>query len=382
MVAKLVYTKRIFKPEAAEETVFLLEDGLIKALYKEDEVPAALEKQAQTLDLRQLLAIPGMIDLQMNGAPFCDFWQDLSPDDVKKLRLEQALRGVTSFLPTLITDSLPSLIKHRDFLKKQGAGKAIDNAKIDQAERGLARMPGIHLEGPYLSPFKPGVHPPEWVRPIETALQEGSLATLIDDSIKMVTAALEGDPDGSFQSFLQARGVAVSLGHTNATFAEANRSFDRGARLLTHAFNAMAPLLHRKPGAIGAALLDKRVSTCLIADGLHVLPPICQLIFELKGSDRLILVSDRAAIGTSQGELVGSSISLDDALRNMIDWGICNLGEAAMMASTNAARAISLSGLIGTLAPGFHADIAFLDDQLQTVETMIGGYLSSEYKQN
>jgi N-acetylglucosamine-6-phosphate deacetylase len=189
-----------------------------------------------------------------------------------------------------------------------------------------------------------------------------------------MTAACEGDIEGKAIIFLKESGVTVSLGHSNATFEEANLAFDRGVALMTHTFNALPPLHHRTPGAVGAALLRDDVVCCLIADGLHLSPQACQLIIKLKGPQRVVLVTDRAKVGTSKGGLVGSSITLDSAVQNICHWGLATFSQAIAMATINAARAIGLGEQIGSLTAGLPADLAFFNmDSLEVQAVMIGG---------
>lgn len=396
----VVTCKQILAPEALSETRLWLANGEILAVGDW----SGNKQDFEPLDFTDLTCCPGLIDLQVNGSPDCNFWADPSESDLTALRLELARCGVTSFLPTLITAPLQKLIETRDFLKAQGAGQdpaikyqamnypaikyqdmkyqdkvgqgasttQTQAAALDGNSGALARMPGLHLEGPCLSPQRPGVHPAKHIQPLSPQL----IDQLIDSSISLITAALEQDTDGSNQDLLQNKGVKVSLGHSDATFEEANRSFERGAKLLTHTFNALPPLHHRTPGAVGAALLDRTVSCCLIADGLHLAPAICDLIYRLKGVDKTILVTDRATVGTLNGGLVGASIILDDAVRNFVHWNICTLSDAIQMASTNPAKALGISNL-GQIKPGMLADLAFFDDKLICQQTIIGGALVS-----
>lgn len=138
--------------------------------------------------------------------------------------------------------------------------------------------------------------------------------------------------------------------------------------MMTHTFNALPPLHHRKLGAVGAALLSKATSCCLIADGLHLDKAACALIFTIKGADKTILVTDRAAIGTSGGELVGSSISLDQAVQNMVNWNICSFAEAIKMASLNPAKAIAVDHYLGSIEVGKAADLVFFNRLSLNVE--------------
>lgn len=321
------------------------------------------------IDARDCYVTPGLIDLQMNGGPDCDLWEDLSASAAKLVKMRQELlaHGTTAFLPTLITTSIERFVSNIAFLKAAGAGISPDKAGKNEA---LARMPGIHLEGPCLSLSRPGVHPAEHIQPFTPAV----LKQLMDPSVLLMTAAPESDSDGSAVAFLQQHGVAVSLGHSNATYEEAQRAFnEHKVRLMTHVFNALPPLHHRQPGAVTAALLNAAVTCCLIADGLHLAPAACQLVYALKGKQGTILVTDRAHIGTSGGGLVGSSITLDDAVRNMTRWGITSFAEAIYMATRNPAKALGLDS-IGSLAAGKLADVVlFKKEDLQVSRVILGG---------
>lgn len=316
---------------------------------------------------------PGLIDLQVNGGPECDLWADLDLSSLFKLRQTMARCAVTSFLPTLITGELEHLKVNLTYLSENGvnAQKALvgqikenrplaSNGKFlseDEHGQAISRMLGVHLEGPFLSPHKPGVHPPQCIQ----ALTVDAAAALAYPAVSLVTLAAEQDPDLEAVRYLLDQGIKVSLGHSNATFEQANAAFEAGVTLMTHTFNALPPLHHRAPGAVGAALLDRRVYCCVIADGLHVDPAIVQLIIKIKGVDKTILVTDRAHVGTSTGGLVGSSLTLDQAVRNVVQWGIATFPEAVRMATINPARALGLDTYFGRLAPGCPADFVVWD---------------------
>ncbi len=367
-------------PDQERPTKLWLKDGAI--LYIGDLLPANLGQESafKSVDASGCYVTPGLIDLQMNGGPDCDFWKPLSNDsygvsEVRALRRELLSRGVTAFLPTLITADVDHLVKNIAFLKSQGVSRVLPfgqekNLK-DQPEREpLSRMVGIHLEGPCLSPERPGVHPKEWIRPFTPE----TIAPLIDSTVALFTAACEGDPDGKAIDLLKKNNIVVSLGHSNATFEEANKAFEQGATMITHTFNALPPLHHRKLGAVGAALLSKATTCCLIADGLHLDKATCALIFALKGAAKTILVTDRASIGTSGGDLVGSSISLDQAVQNMVNWNICSFADAIRMASLNPAKAIGLDHYLGSIEMGKAADLAFFDRKsLEVKKAFVAG---------
>lgn len=234
-------------------------------------------------------------------------------------------------------------------------------------------MPGVHLEGPYISPKRPGVHPPSAILPLD----QGEIAKIVDaaneKSVAMMTVAPEMAAHSEVISTLQKMGIKLSAGHSNATSQEACIAFDNGIGLVTHLFNAMPPLHHRQVGIAGAALLDDRVVCQLIADGLHLSPEMVALIYKIKGPDSTILVTDRAAVGTSQGGLVGASITLDEAVANVVKWGVCTFAAAIKMAAYNPAVALGLND-VGFLAPGCLADIAVFDSTTLAIkDAFVGG---------
>ena len=230
-------------------------------------------------------------------------------------------------------------------------------------------MVGIHLEGPFLSPEKPGVHPPQWIKP----LSRKAVSDLVTEAVSLITLAPESEPGGESIAFLKERGISISLGHSNATFEEARAAFGRGVTLMTHTFNALPTLNHRAPGAVGAALLDPRVYCCVIPDGLHVDPSIVELIVRIKGIDRTILVTDRAQVGTSKGGLVGSSLTLDQAVRNVVNWGIASFADAVKMATWNPAKALGLENVLGEIAPGKMGDLVLWNKETLAIKAVIIG---------
>lgn len=310
------------------------------------------ERGYQIVDASGCYVTPGLIDLQVNGGPPCDFWAEPSVLDVANFSEQLMAHGVTSILPTLITGDMQQLVRTRDFLKVEcGAGA------VEQTTAGMVRMPGLHLEGPFLSPQRPGVHPPQFLQSLQLELVQ----EVVDDSVKLITLAPELDPEGTCLKWLQTKGVQVALGHSNATLEEARLAFDRGTALMTHTFNALPPLHHRTPGAVCAALLDRRVTCCMICDGLHINPAAAELILRCKGVESTILVTDIAKVGTSQGGLVGASLYLNEAVLNVVQWGIASFSEAIRMSTLNPARALGMENKIGTLTRGAYADILLWD---------------------
>jgi N-acetylglucosamine-6-phosphate deacetylase len=319
----------------------------------------------KTIDVSGCYVTPGLIDIQLNGGSSCNFWGDPTIDQVKAFSNDMLKAGVTTILPTLITDEISHIRKNIEFLKSIGVGKKAAANSIP------IYMPGIHLEGPCLSPARPGVHPPQHIQPLTVEI----LAELVDDSVILMTLAPELDPNGDALAYLQQHKIVASLGHSNATLEQANAAFDRGIKLVTHLFNAMPPLHHRAPGAVTAALLDDRVRCAVIADGKHLDKNTVRLIFKVKGADKMILVTDAAFIGTTGGELVGSSITLNNAVLNVVKWQVATFAQAILMSTYNAALSIGLENEIGHLAVGKRADLVVWDQSTLNIRHVVANGL-------
>ena len=297
----------------------------------------------------------GGADLQINGALGLAFPEITTADREKLDRICQFLwqEGVDFFLPTVVTTSLENI--HRSL------AIFADFTPSEESARPL----GVHLEGPCLNPEKRGAHPQEYLRPLQLAdMQEilGEFAHVV----KVITLAPELDPTGEAIPYLRARVIMVSLGHSQATLEQANVAFDRGATMVTHAFNAMPGLHHRNPGLLGAAMVNSRVYCGLIADGIHVCPTMVD-IFLRSNFDRTFLVSDALAplglpeglypwddrqikvtAGTARllnGTLSGTTLSLLAGVQNLVRWGICDLGDAIALATEHPRQALGLPGI-------------------------------------
>ena len=319
------------------------------------------------------IAAPGFIDLQVNGFGGVDF---LGADADGFASAGDALleTGVTAYLPTLITSEEPDLVA------------AI--AAVPAASRG-PRILGVHVEGPFLSPARLGTHRQAARRDPEPALLERLLAA---GPVRLVTLAPELPGALELVDLLHARGITVSLGHTDATAVEAHAAFDRGVRAVTHVFNAMRPLAHRDPGVVGAALVRPEVAVQAIVDGVHLDSDIVRLLWRV-AAGRLSLVTDAIAgaglgdgtyalgaieivvaddvVRGEDGTLAGSALTMIEAVRNLMAVD-APLEGALEAASRVPASILGLPGL-GRLIPGGPADVVVLDDALDVVRTVVGG---------
>lgn len=348
---------QIISPLEVRFADLLITGNQIEAIIPRD----AASPEFESVDVAGKYVTPGLFDIQLNGGPALDFWGELSDKALAKFTNDQAIDGVTSFLPTLITADVDHLVRNIQWLNDHGLNKTL------ALRNGLsARLPGVHLEGPCLSPKRPGVHPPEFVRP----LSEEILKRLIINGVSLMTVAPETDPDGKALQYLMEHDVKPSLGHSNATFEEASKAFDAGVTMMTHTFNALPPLHHRSPGAVGAAFLNDAVTCCVIADGLHLAPEMVSIIIKIKGRQRTILVTDAAKIGTTGGGLVGSSIHLADAVRNCVAWKIATFADAIRMASYNPAKALGLDDKIGHIEKGKMADLVIWEESSLKVDSV------------
>ena len=362
--------------EVWPEGTVLIEEGSIAAISR-DPLEAV-----ETYEYPDCLITPGFVDLQVNGSFGLDIATE--PGRVPELSRKLVATGTTAYLPTLI--SSPETLYH------EALPRLVDLAR--EGAPGGAEVLGAHLEGPFINAEKRGAHPADCISPADSGL----LKKLLDlGPVRMLTLAPELEGAAELAEMSGERGVVVCAGHTNATFELAYEAFGGEVAGATHLFNAMSPLHHRKPGLPGAAFAHPRTTCSIIADGRHVHPEMVALAFRLLGPDRLYLVTDAtAAAGAGSGEhclatqrvyldavgvptlesgeLAGSVLTMDEALRNVLAFTGCTVPEALRMAATTPARLIGEGGRKGRLAPGYDADIAVLRPDL-SVETVYRGGL-------
>jgi N-acetylglucosamine-6-phosphate deacetylase len=322
------------------------------------------------------VAVPGFLDLHINGLVGVDFLStDL--DGYRAAGAALAATGVTGYLPTFITSPLED---YPGALKVAAAAQGLD---------GGARVLGVHLEGPYLSPAWPGAHDPEQLREPDVA---EALALCDGGPVRMVTLAPERAGGLDLVAALTERGVVVSLGHTDADAATANAAFDRGARAITHLYNAHRRWTARDPGVGGAALIRPGVTVQAIVDHVHLAPEAAYAAF-LTARERFSLVTDAmeaagqgdgvyrlgrrevsvhgARAELSDGLLAGSVLTMDAAVRNLRASG-ASFAEAVWAATGAPARLLGDPEL-GILRVGARADITVLDEDLRVTRTLVAG---------
>ncbi len=323
--------------------------------------------------------VPGLLDIQLNGA-FGDDFADPAAD-MERIGRGLPQFGVTGFVPTIVTSPVAAY------------APALANLRRAPAAR-EARPLGVHIEGPFISPQHPGTHDPALLRAPDIA---EARAWLDGGDIRYVTLAPELPGALPLISFLASRGVRVAMGHTDATWAEAEAAVAAGAGQATHLFNAMRPLRHRDPGIAGFVLAT-HVTAGFIADGHHVAFETLRLVARVKGPDEAYLVTDAlSGLGLPSGKyrlagreyisdgtcgrlpdgtLSGSLLPLNRALRNLVDRVGLEPAEAVRLATLNPARALGLDGSLGRIEVGRGADLVLLDDGWEVQATIIGGQLA------
>jgi N-acetylglucosamine-6-phosphate deacetylase len=362
-----------------EDCAVIIEDGTISGLAPRRDLPGDIP--THSLPEGAWLA-PGFIDIQVNGGGDVLLNDDPTPEAMSAIARAHRKFGTTAMLPTLITDTRE---KMRAAL-----------AAADVAAAANPSILGVHLEGPFLSPEKAGVHNRAMIR--EPDADDLELLTAERAGVTLVTLAPERLPAG-FIASLALAGVRVSLGHSMASYEETKAALAEGLTGFTHLFNAMRPLSSRDPGPVAAALETPRAWFGMIADGEHVAPAMLRLA--LRGAAHPMLVTDAMPpVGGSKpaftlygeeiavrdgrctradGTLAGAALDMATAVRNSVELLHVRLPWALRFASAEPARFLGLDTKLGRIAPGFRADlVAFDPGSMHIHTTWVAGQASAE----
>ena len=363
----------LLAPEDRGLCLVTVDNGVVVAIDR------AAEPVEGSLGGKTSRILPGLLDIQVNGA-FGDDFADPSAD-LDRICKGMLSFGVTGFVPTVVTspaDAYGPVLAH-----------------LHRSHRpGEARVLGVHIEGPFISPLYRGTHREQQIRlpNIDEA------ARWVDEGdIRYVTLAPELPGALELISFLVKRGVRVSMGHTNATWDDARAAVDSGAGLATHLFNAMRPFKHRDPGVAGFVLAT-HTPAGFIADGNHIAFETIQMIARIKAPDELYLVTDAlAGLGMPPGRymlagleyisdgtcgrlpdgtLSGSLLPLNKAIRNLVDKAGLDASTAVRLATANAARAIGKEETMGRVEKGRVADLVLVDETWEVQSTIVAGELA------
>jgi len=385
---------RLLTPtDVVEHALVLVEQGRVLEISARSsrQVPAGVSVS----DFGDGVMAPGYVDLHIHGNAGYDVMDDTA-EALPAIEQLLARHGVTSYFPTTVTApmdvTLRALERLADAIEKRALERERQREQKNADGKSRALPLGIHLEGPFISHARRGVHPLENLRaPTLTLFEQFWQAAR--GRIRMMTIApeLEGAPEVIAEA--ARRGVCVSLGHSDADFDAAERGIAAGARHATHTFNAMRPLDHRSPGILGAVLTDRRVNADIIADGVHLDPAIVKLVSNAKGPEQTVLITDatsatgmpegRYRLGSfevdvrdgkcmADGRLAGSVLTMDRAVRNLARFAEWDLRQAVAAASQNPARAARIANK-GVLAAGADADFVVLSPEGEVLRTFLGG---------
>ncbi|KAA8676594.1 N-acetylglucosamine-6-phosphate deacetylase [Vibrio gigantis] len=352
----------------------VIENELIKKVCPISELPEGIEVR----DLDGANLSPGFIDLQLNGCGGVMLNDEITAETMQIMHKANLKSGCTSFLPTLITSSDEDM-------------RAVITAAREYHNQYQNQSLGLHLEGPYLNVAKKGIHSVDHIRKSDSEMIE--LICENSDLVAKVTLAPElNDPEHIER--LHEAGVVVSIGHTNATYAEARQGFESGITFATHLFNAMTPMVGREPGVVGAIYDTPEVYAGIIADGFHVDYANIRIAHKIKG-EKLVLVTDATApagadmeyfifVGKKvyyrdgkcvdeNGTLGGSALTMIEAVQNTVEHAGIALDEALRMATLYPATAIGVESKLGRIKKGMVANLAVFDRDFNVKATVVNG---------
>lgn len=370
--------------ERIERPLVLVEDGIITRLGSRASLAIP---NCRLINYGEAILAPGLVDIHIHGGAGHDVMEG-DPEVLPVIESFLAKHGVTSYLPTTVTAPLDLTLAALERL-----ADAVESSSEQGRKEMRARPRGIHIEGPFLSHARRGVHPPEnLIAPSVDVFER--LWQASRGHIKLMTIAPELECALEVIAEAVKRGVAVSLGHSDAQIGAARAGLAAGARHATHSFNAMRPLTHRDPGLLGLVLTDPRISADIIADGVHVDPVVVDLFLRMKGPEKAVLITDAtAATGMPEGHyrmggfefevrdgkclangtLAGSLLTLDVAVQNVMKFAQLDLQAALRTATLNPAKAAGLPENAGVLAEGAPADIVVMNSEQKVIKTIVRG---------
>jgi N-acetylglucosamine-6-phosphate deacetylase len=382
---------RLYTPqEEIKDPLLFIEDGVIRAVSSrhQQEIPRKATVVDLTSDFTGAILAPGFVDIHLHGGAGLDVMR-AAPGELPHLNKFLTTHGVTGYFPTTVAAPLD-----QTYLALERLADAIETAaNSGNGDTVQAQPLGVHLEGPFLSHKRRGVHPPEYL--VEPTLEIfDRLWQAARGHVSMMTIAPE--LPGALEVIAEAARckVCVSIGHSDAVLEAARAGVRAGARHATHTFNAMRPLDHRDPGILAEVLTDTHLSADIVVDGIHVAPVVVQLFLKAMGLERAVLITDAtAATGmpdgiyqlgpiqvevkdgkcTKDGNLAGSVLTMDRAVRNVTQFAGWSLQDAVRAATLNPARAAGLAQGCGVIAPGAAANLVVLSPSGEVRQTFVRG---------
>lgn len=369
----IINGKVILHDEIVTKNVFIEGDKVVEISERKPE-------KEDIIDAKGLYVSPGFIDIHTHGRGGYQV-MDSTFESLNAISKASLQTGVTSFLVSTVTMPIES-ISH-----------AIENVVKNKEKVEGAQILGVHMEGPFFSKVYKGAQPEEYM--IHPTIQNFvSIVNNNEDIIKKVSLAPELEGATELIPYLFEKGIIVSLGHTNATYQEAQRAIDLGATSATHTYNAMTPLTHREVGVTGTVMINQNVYAELVLDGIHVSYPAAKILLKTKGKDKVVLITDsvetaglpdgiyESSMGTVRinnhqvrllnGTLAGSQADMNQCVKNVYQHLGLTLNEAVSLASYNPAKSLGIDKM-GEIKVGNFADIIFFDDNFQIKQTIVKG---------
>ncbi|HET9399849.1 MAG TPA: N-acetylglucosamine-6-phosphate deacetylase [Candidatus Acidoferrales bacterium] len=382
-----IFCARAFTPlEEIRDAAIVIDGARIAAIGSRDSI--AIPSNARQVEMRGATLIPGFVDVHVHGAGGHDV-MEASVEALDAIAETLARSGTTSFVATTVTAAPAEIYASADRIANHIQTQAANGGKSPARAECL----GIHFEGPFISAKRRGVHPEQWISPPAIPFLRRMLGHA-DGCARILTLAPELPGAIELADAAIAKGLIVSLGHTDATYEEAMAAIQRGARHAAHVFNAMRPFSHRDTGVIGAVLTSAGVSAELIADDVHVDAAAMKMLLAAKGAAGVTLVSDGTSatgmpdgnyrlggfdvkvsggvVRNAEGKLAGSALTLDRALRNVVALGI-EFKDVVRMLTLNPARELGTESRKGVLAAGADADLVFLDEEMRIERVVVRG---------
>lgn len=371
-----IYADKFFMNYGIEENGYLsIIDGKFGHFQK------GKPESAEIVDYSGKYIAPGFVDTHIHGLLNSDV-MDNTPEAIKTISKGLLQFGVTSFLPTTLTDSVERL------------DESVENIKNVYNDVEGAKIQGIFLEGPcFTEKYKGAQNKKYFINPTSEILDQWQEKS--GNLVKKIAIAPEREGAVEFAEYATKNGVTVALGHSAATFEEAKRVVGAGANVFVHTYNGMSPLTHREPGMVGAAMELKNTFAELICDGHHVSPVAANIMMNAKTRENIVLITDCMRAGAMEdgqytlgefdvivengtarlltGSLAGSVLSMNNAIKNIVDWNIATLEEAIKMASYNPAVSCNIDDKCGSIKPGLPADFVVIDDSLNVYNTYLDG---------
>ena len=359
--------------------VLIKQNKIVDVFNEERFAQKKFRADTQFIDAKGAYVAPGFIDTHIHGIGGFGT-EDCSAESILKMSDELVKYGVTSFIPTLYAAPRKEMLK------------AISAVAVAMGKEQGARILGMHLEGPFISPDRLGVQTAEALSPVDLDLME-EFWNAAHGHIVNMTVAPELKNMSELALYCLAKGIILQAGHTNATYKQMIEAMQARIMHVTHLFNAMSRMHHRDPGCVGAVFIHPELSCEVIADGIHINPEIIKFLLTCKSLDKVVLVTDslkptkqkrkplmangeevyldQCFYRKSDNAIAGSALTMIDSVRNIVSYGL-HLEQAVHMASTNPARIMRQEHL-GVIAPGYDADIVVLSEKLNVLYTIIQG---------